>query len=222
MTLDEVSKVHTRLKAWRKLDPAMNRVAMVVATSHDSTGTAFSNGRPSKVIAARMTSLARSACSIIGAQHAASRPQSLFASSTSDFDFVVQLAGREHAKRGKGKTGDATFQNLVTRGSEDLSDVDCRLTEVFYHEVRALYKGSVMFFYDGNPNGVLGGLWLPHTGPRSFRVNLSYASKPSGIEVVNEEVRSVEGEDHVVIDKAVILSEIARLGGDLVVQIETK
>lgn len=40
--------------------------------------------------------------------------------------------------------------------------------------------------------------------------------------MVNEEVRSVEGEDHVVIDKAVILSEIARLGGDLVVQIETK
>lgn len=57
--------------------------------------------------------------------------------------------------------------------------------------------------------GVVGGLWIPQVvEKRGFKYNLPYATK------------LVEG-DNVKLDKTTILSEIARLGGDMVVNIET-
>jgi U3 small nucleolar RNA-associated protein 22 len=45
----------------RKADPAMNRVAMVVPSEYDASGTTWTELGPRKVVAARITALARSA-----------------------------------------------------------------------------------------------------------------------------------------------------------------
>ncbi len=62
LTTGEKDTISTRFEAWRKIDPGMNHVALLVASKLDLHGIAWTERKPSKVVAARMTSLARSAC----------------------------------------------------------------------------------------------------------------------------------------------------------------
>lgn len=65
MTSADMEDASTRLKAWRNIDPNLNRTVMFVATDRDLSGTTFTQLGPSKVVAARMTALARSACRFV-------------------------------------------------------------------------------------------------------------------------------------------------------------
>ncbi|KAL1875324.1 hypothetical protein VTK73DRAFT_10108 [Phialemonium thermophilum] len=103
--------VNTRFEAWRKLDPAMNRTVLFVATNHDTSGTVHTTvagePSPSKMVATRMTVLARGACRLLkegsgnpantfGADLdiTASTASTLFTPSLADFDVVIRLNKR--------------------------------------------------------------------------------------------------------------------------------
>ena len=54
------AEMQTRFTAWRKLDPALNNVVLFIASNIDPTGVIWTHGaRPSKVVAARLTALAK-------------------------------------------------------------------------------------------------------------------------------------------------------------------
>jgi U3 small nucleolar RNA-associated protein 22 len=59
--IGSVDKAMEHFEAIRKADPGMNRIAMVVLSEYDPGGTAWTELGPKKVIAARITALARSA-----------------------------------------------------------------------------------------------------------------------------------------------------------------
>ncbi len=108
----------TRLEAWRKIDPGMHHTVLFVATSYETSGTAFtavagggsagSRPQPSKVVAARMTSLARAACRLVRETDAALAlalstggdaaddldPRLLFQPSLADYDVLLHLSPR--------------------------------------------------------------------------------------------------------------------------------
>jgi U3 small nucleolar RNA-associated protein 22 len=212
MTTKEVASIHTRLEAWRKIDPGMNRTVLFAASNYDMTGTAFTDAGPSKMVAARMTALARSACKLVKDQNCDLDHRLLFASSTVDYDFVIYLAPKiSHDTRNPRAQ---KFKNLEVQAEADLELIGYEPVRAYLHELERLYTSSIIFFYSAVSGSAIAGLWNPHIVPaRSFKVNLAYATKPEngGDE---EEFKEVK------LDKSAILSEIARIGGDMVSRIE--
>lgn len=197
----------TRFTAWRKLDPALNRVVLFVAYPADPEGTGWSDtaqGGPGRVVAGRMTSLARAAMEEAGKREMV--PKRLFASGMEDYDFVIRLGdvGGGKGKRGKGKKGG--FKNLEVQEEGEAGE---DAVAWFLEEVKGCFGGAVVLFYGGKGGRVVGGLWNPVTEERAWKVGLGYSS--------------VVGHEGVArVNKEGILGEIARLGGELVEKIEVK
>jgi U3 small nucleolar RNA-associated protein 22 len=208
MTSKEVASINNRLEAWRKIDPAMNRTVVFAASNHDVTGTAFTNEGPSRVAAARMTALARSACKLVKDQGLDLNPKSLFAFSTNDYDIVIHLSPKLSEQTEKKESGKQRFKNLEIQSDLDLTPIGYQPVQMYLDDLQKLYGSSVVFFHSaGLP---IAGLWNPQfLQPRKFKINLMYAT-----------TKAVGGEEEIKLDKSAILSEIARLGGDMVSRIE--
>lgn len=62
LSLTDKESITTNFEAWRKIDPGLNRVVLFAASNLDLDGVTWTQKGPSKVVAARMTALARAAC----------------------------------------------------------------------------------------------------------------------------------------------------------------
>ena len=210
MTSKDVTSINTRLEAWRKIDPGMNRIVLFAASNHDTTGTAFTDQGPSKMIAARMTALARSACRLVKDQGLDLDQRSLFASSTADYDFIIHLSSK-FAEPGQ-KAPKQKFKNLEIQSEADLELIGYEPVREYLFELEKLYTSSIIFFHTAG-SAVIAGLWNPQIlSARPFKVNLAYATK--------QEAGSDNEDREIKLDKAATLSEIARIGGDMVSRIE--
>jgi U3 small nucleolar RNA-associated protein 22 len=214
ITSEDIAAVNARLEAWRRIDPGMNRMVLLAASNHDMTGTAFTDGSPSKVVATRMTALARSAC--LTAKHKVLDldMETLFRSTTDDYDFVIHISPKFAHHRKEKNANTTKFKNLEVRFKEDLSLVGYEPVLLFLEELQRLYTKSVVFFHDPLTSRVIGGLWNPNTQSRNLKINQPYSTIP-----VSNDSRD-HHDPEVEIDKLAILSEIARLGGDMVTRIE--
>ncbi|CAD6503123.1 BgTH12-02792 [Blumeria graminis f. sp. triticale] len=215
MGSDVVDSIKNRLEAWRKIDPGLNRCVLFVASNHDSTGMTFSDQGPSKMIAARMTSLARSAYKLIREKSYDLDPASLFSSSIADYDFVIHLSSTfANGHLNAESRNFSKFKNVRVQSNSNLANVGYQAIQLYLNELERIYTNHIIFFY-GDSSSVITGLWNPTSLlPRSFKVNLSYSS------CISE--KSGFGKDQIVINKNSILAEIARLGGDMVSKISLK
>ncbi|KAK8236122.1 Nrap protein [Phyllosticta capitalensis] len=220
MKTPDVAAITTRYEAWRKIDPALNRVVMFAATSADPEGTTWTDhARPAKVVAARMTALAKAASQ--AARDAGTRiePESLFSSPLADYDFVLRIAP-QHTKNGrKDKGSKAQFKNLALSAETSAAAQNVELAgfdavRLFLAELQEIYGHAIIFFYDGDGGDVVAGLWHPaNTARRKWKVRMGYSSVP---------VAGASDDDDVQADvnKEAILAEMARLGGELVRKVD--
>jgi U3 small nucleolar RNA-associated protein 22 len=216
MTSKDVAAANTRLEAWRKLDSGMNRTVIFAASNHDTSGVAFTDQGPSKVGAARMTSLASSAYQLVKEKGLSLEPRALFATSTADYDFVTHISSN-HGSDGKQKTSTKPkYKNLAVQSEGSFDGVGYEPVQLFISELKRSYASSVVFFHGNGAVSHIGGLWNPQSlSARPLKINLAYATTISKGQDESE-VENVE------IDKSTILSEIARLGGDIVSKIEVR
>jgi U3 small nucleolar RNA-associated protein 22 len=123
---------------------------------------------------------------------------------------VIHLAPRFTAKARHPGSSKPKFKNLEVQSDVDLSTVGFQPVHQYISELEKLYGTSIVFFHSATSGSSIAGLWNPQAvSPRPFKVNLTYASKPTA-----------ESEEEVELDKASILAEIARLGGDMVSRVE--
>lgn len=224
MKSEEFSAITTRFEAWRKIDPVLNRVVLFVASSNDPEGTTWTdNAHPPLVVATRMTALAKAASQSVKQQGVNIEPESLFLSPLTDYDFVLRLSPQftRDGQRRKNKGGPrAQYKNLQLQAAsvEERELVGYQPVTLFLAELKDVYGHAITFFYDENGGDVVAGLWNPGTARRAWKVKLDYSTMPVSkkTKTANEEEDSVDVE----INKEGILSEIARLGGDLVRKIE--
>ncbi|KAI9743279.1 MAG: hypothetical protein M1818_003125 [Claussenomyces sp. TS43310] len=217
MSDTEIAAINARMEAWRKIDSAMNRIVLFVASNHDKSGTTFSDRAPMKVVAARMTALARSACSLAKELNLKLSPEALFSPFTTDYDFVVHISprfrgngnGRKHPKSFR-------FKNLEVQSDESLTCIAYDPVSEFVQELKSLYSASTVFFHNAGNQSVIGGLWIPQTSSRHFRVGLAYSTKPL---VTNW---TTVQDDKIETARSSILSEIVRLGGDMISRLDIK
>ncbi|KAL8698427.1 MAG: hypothetical protein Q9224_001856 [Gallowayella concinna] len=203
-----VEAIRARFDAWRKLDPGMNRMAMFAASDIDREGITWTDRCPAKIIAARFTNLAHSACELLRKQGLKLEPEALFVPSLTEYDFVIHLEPAHHRKS-------SSFKNLQnnSRGGPFDATIDC--SQSYISELQELYGDNIIFFCNESATSIIAGLWNPQTGPRCWRVGLRYSTMPLDKEAGGAEQR-------VTINQTSILCDIARLGGDMVRKIDQK
>ncbi|KAK7745932.1 U3 snoRNP protein [Cytospora paraplurivora] len=227
LTGAERSAIGTRLEAWRKLDPGMSHTTLVVATSNETSGTAYTihDGRPwpSKVVATRMTTLARSACKIVKEKGIDLEPKILFQPSLKDYDILIHLNGKvmKNIPRADEGAKQSQFKNLDGRtGTAPLPLVQ-QPARSLLKQFDSLFSGPLLLFHGGPEDPVIAGIWNPQIQRRNFRVNLPCSFKPVGTgkgdgDADDEEKQLVE------VNREAIVAEIARIGGDCIDSIESK
>ncbi|KAI9807771.1 MAG: hypothetical protein M1825_005076 [Sarcosagium campestre] len=216
-TLDTI---RATFAAVRKADAAMQRAVLFVASPIDPSGIAWTqHARPPKVLAARMTSLARAACKVVKESGLNLRGETIFISSTNDYSFLLHLAPSfAHNRRGITGPRASPFKNLAISPTVDTSLVGYDPVRLFIDELEKLFSPHILFLYNSRGGSFIAGLWSPQPEtPRAWKVGLGYSSMPVG---KGDQMDDSTDELKVVINKTAILNEIARLGGDLISKVE--
>ncbi|KAJ9604136.1 U3 snoRNP protein [Cladophialophora chaetospira] len=187
---EQRAEMETRFQAWRKLDPNMNNVVWFVGSSVDRTGTAWTgNARPSRVVAGRVTALAKAAVGVVEEKGTGMEDgdwRGLFQSPTTDYDFVIHLRPSVvrgyKAKKDKAKTalnGNGEFKNLQIAEALDVDSIGYDPVELYLHDLEHAFGSSALFFYDKYGGKLIAGLWRPSVlGRKEWRVRLGWSSVP--------------------------------------------
>lgn len=214
MTSKDIDTVNLRFEAWRRIDPGMNGVVMFAATNHDLDGVTWTEQGPSKVVATRLTNLARAACSMVKEKALDLDVKDLFVSSIRDYDFVIHL-NPKFTDLGRSQDGKKpTFKNLRVQTPIDLASVGYKPVDLYLQELRSLYSNNVVFFHNSIGAPIIAGLWSLQASPRSWKVNMTYSTMPA---ISQEDGIGAQ----ISINRTAVLNEIARLGGDMVTSIES-
>ncbi|KAF9731259.1 hypothetical protein PMIN02_003598 [Paraphaeosphaeria minitans] len=229
MKAEDLEKIQTRFEAWRRIDPAMNRVVLFAATNQDTDGNTWTDrGRPEKVVATRMTALAKAATAAVRASGDASAvdvqpqsqvaPESLFVPQLQDFDFVIHIVSKYTQARKKKRTEEPTFKNIEMQQSTS-QHRPAPLAQLFAEELQSIYGDAILWFWDNQSMTCIAGLWNPAvTAQRTFKVKPGWNSVPvKG----KKETKEKEGKGvDIVANKEAVYNEMKRLGGELVSKIE--
>ncbi|KAJ4384792.1 U3 snoRNP protein [Didymella sp. IMI 355093] len=240
MTSSDLERLTTRFEAWRRIDPSMNRVVLFCATNLDEEGTTWTDRAcPEKVVASRMTALAKAASAAVRAgedallrrvngaketDSAALEPESLFTPSTSEYDLTLTLSSRytPSATRKRTSTAAQTFKNLEIQHATQIAPATPALPSLFAQDLLDIYGDTVLWFWDPSTLDRIFGLWNPlTTGQRSWKVKPGWNSTPVKVKVSEEE--KAKGRDvEIRVNKDAIVNEIRRLGGELVKSVEVR
>lgn len=214
ISTEDVEGISLRFNAWRKIDPAMNRMVVFVASNLDPDGISWTEQGPSKVVAARFTSLARAACKIVKEQALNMEPSALFAMSTAEYDFIIHLNPKYISNNLFPDRQRSTFKNLQSQSSGNTSLVSFDPIRQYLEELSSLYSKNVLFFHEMNCGSCIGCLWNPQTGLRDWKVNMTYSTLLT--------LQPGETDAKIFINKTATLHDIAKLGGDMVSRIEER
>ncbi|RDA85579.1 hypothetical protein CP532_5381 [Ophiocordyceps camponoti-leonardi (nom. inval.)] len=228
LTADERASLRRELESWRRRDPLMNNSpALFVATAQQPSGQAYSRDGPSKLVASRMTRLAKAACKLVRQQGPRLDPRSLFQTSLCDYDVLIHLsskAARDVASVAASSSSSSSsisssrYKNLVAAPRP----IRAPPLDVLTSELARVYDESLVFFRGPDADSVAGGLpvlaaiWCPAlpSRPVRFRPGLPFNF-----------CRADDGQDdddgHLVrLNRDAVLLEIARVGGQLISKIE--
>lgn len=211
LTIKELANIRTHFEAWRKIDPAFSKVSLVIPSEVDETGVVWTiNEKPPKVIAARMSSLAKAAIAVVK-QDMHVPVDRVCKTSLARYDFLIHL--NVSMKLRSGRSSDSfRFKNLGLPSQNTSTCPD--LAILLCQELQATFSSSVQFFFGGAGSHTIAGLWKPQARERKgWSLKLPYPIYP---------VQTTESttENEVMINKVSILNQIARLGGNLIDKID--
>ncbi|KAI3319896.1 pre-rRNA processing protein utp22 [Xylariaceae sp. AK1471] len=203
--------IATRLEAWRKIDTNMNRTTLFVATPFDVTGVAYTQNIP-KVIATRMTTLARSASKTAKDKGIELDPRTLFQSGLRDYDVLLYISAKviKGVLRDDG-TKHSHFKNLDETGGSEALPLPEYPVPALLRRLNSIYATPLLFFHGGPEDTVIAALWNPQLHSRAFSANM-----PSSFKPVDADSDTFE------LNREAILAEIARIGGDIIEKIDVK
>ncbi|KAJ4292976.1 U3 snoRNP protein [Collariella sp. IMI 366227] len=197
LTPADRATITTRLEAWRKIDPNMHHTVLFVSTTQEPSGVAWTtlDGQPtpSKVVAARMTALAKSASKLVREQG------------------IVNLDCRrfKNLDERTGQTPLPLAQHPAEVFLEHLSEA--------YSGPLVFFRGGV----EDRTIGAIWNPGMQRRAFR-INLPGSYKPVVGGKKKSEDEDMDGEEEELVDVNREAILAEIARIGGDLVERIEVK
>ncbi|KAF2737922.1 Nrap protein [Polyplosphaeria fusca] len=233
---EDIGKIQTRFEAWRQIDPAMNRLVIFAATNLDTEGSTWTdNAKPPKVVAARMTALAKAAMASIRQEDERllsivnNGPKvdddldkfstaNLFTPTVHDFDIVFSISSK-YSKSGR-KVSEQNFKNLQIQGPADTQSKGYEPFQPFVEELQAIYGDSILWFWDPEACNMVAGLWNPAiTAQRPWKVKAGWSSVPLSTGQ-GKQSDNVDKAVKIQLNKGSICNDILRLGGDMIDRIE--
>lgn len=214
MSSQNIEDINVRYKAWRKIDPGMNRVAMFVASTLDPDGVSWTEQEPSKVAAARFSSLVISADNFAKKQGLNLHAEALFATSSADYDFIIHINPNYAHKSTVKIRKQHTFKNLDLQPDRPTSLGHYNPVQAFLAEITKMYGSNILFFHNAHETLSIAGIWNPQTGIRDWKTSIAYSSMPV--------LDPGPGDLKIAINKEATLHDLAKLGGCLVSTIEVK
>ncbi|OJJ43343.1 hypothetical protein ASPZODRAFT_918659 [Penicilliopsis zonata CBS 506.65] len=209
-----VDVIKNKFSAWRCVDPAMNTVALFAASDLDIDGVTWTQyGMPPKVVAARLSSLAKAAMKLLKAERSGLDLEELFDTSMAPYDFVIRLNPTVLRSRSSSST---KFKNLTGLSKESYRPSTIIVS--FVQELQSCFGNSVLLFQGDEQSTHIAGLWNPQmANPKPWSLKVSYSTIPrSYIDPTNQD------KDTVSINRGAILNEIARLGENLIQSIDVR
>ncbi|GAB1211102.1 hypothetical protein ATERTT37_000214 [Aspergillus terreus] len=207
LTPEVIETIRTRFSAWRNIDPAMNSLALFVASDIDHDGVTWTQYEmPPKVVAARMSSLAKAAVKLLREKGYALDISELFQTSLEPYDFIITLRSKVLDGRSASST---KFKNLNPALGDPASN--STVVKSFIRDLQACFNPNILFFHGDEYSDVIAGLWNPQTTkPKGWSLKTAYSTIPSVLEDAEAEHGQVS------INRDAILNEISRLGAGLV------
>lgn len=222
LTSESRLSIRRELESWRRRDPHMNTLTLCVATSSDQSGLAYSRHGPSKLVASRMTRLAKAACRLVRDKPLGFDAAALFETSLHDYDVLLHLAPKAvraalrdaTAAAEAGAARRSRFKNLDGRTGETPLPVRAHPVDVLAAELQRVYEDTLVFFRGARDDAVLAAIWNPKLQQaQRFRAGLPY-------NFCRARARDGDGADAVEVNQEAVLLEIARAGGHLFKRIE--
>jgi U3 small nucleolar RNA-associated protein 22 len=232
LTVDDRLSVRKELESWRRRDPNMNNTVLLVATSHDQSGLAYTRNGPSRLAASRMTLLAKAACKLVRSKDHRLDASQLFQAALQDYDVLIHVSPKvaRAVMRDAGveigaSKAQSRFKNLDDRTGKIPLPVRAGPVEVLLAELQRVYEDTIIFFHGGletlgvdgaggdDQANVIGAIWNPRLQKQKFRAGLPYNFKSAASE-------DEDAGDVIAVNREAILLEIARIGGELIKKIE--
>ncbi|KAF3479981.1 pre-rRNA processing protein Utp22 [Arthroderma uncinatum] len=203
----DFTDIHTRFEAWRKIDPGMKTVAFFVASNIDQDGVTWTQfSRPPRIIASRMTTLAKAASKVVREKGVNLYVSELFRSPVNDYDFLLHLNPAFISERSK----KATYKNLQDSGS-NTEFTKYEILRDLVDELTSLYGEHILLFHGHASEKVIAGLWNPQsTKTRPFGLKIGFSSCP----------QKPKEEEELALNKKAILNEIASIAGDIISKVQ--
>ena len=210
---DVIETIRTRFSAWRKIDPAMNTVVLFAASDVDPDGVTWTQHEmPPKVVAARMSTLAKAAMKLLRENGCSLDVTDLFETSLAPYDFILHLRPNLLSDRSSSVT---KFKNLNEHHTQGRSG-KLALVKSFIRDVQACYSENLLLFHGDEHSKVIAGLWNPQTvKPRNWNLKMAYSTFPQFLADPKK-----DHSDQVSINHPAILNEISRLGASLIDGVE--
>ncbi|PHH81265.1 hypothetical protein CDD82_1165 [Ophiocordyceps australis] len=219
LTCNDRAAIRGQVDAWRRKDAQMNKTVLFVATSSEPSGLAYTLKGPCKLVASRMTRLAKAACRVMRSQTCRLEAASLFQSSLHDFDVVIRLSSKavktavSGAATAPGVKRLSQFTNLHVGIGRAPLPMRLHPVDVLTAELQRVYGDTLVFFGGSSQDLALPAIWnprLPHRQKPRAGLPYNFCTEPNA--------NGFQG--HVVVNRDAILLEIARVGGDLIKAIE--
>ncbi|KAL2315016.1 U3 small nucleolar RNA-associated protein 22-like [Schizosaccharomyces pombe] len=190
-----------KLESIRKQDVAIAHNAYYIITDYDFDGNHIGYYKPSKIIANRITSLARASLSELLKD--TPNYKSIFKSSLDIYHVVIDVnINKLPMYRESNLTKYKNLQNMSSErpGFEPITE--------FVKELHRCFEDTISFFYNKKNPKVVTGVFNPRIlANRPYRTNIDYPFK-------------VVDKDTVVLDADVVCEEIRQVGGDLIRSIQ--
>lgn len=204
LTTSKVNSIRASFEASRRWDPTMNRLAMFVGSNIDHQGSAWTAMIPSKVVAARFTSLTKVAVEMILTDGIRLQPRSLFTHNVADYDFIIYLNDELD-----------TVKSSFCKPFKGTCPIDeCGVRLSFVQEIERVHGDSLTFFYNQKEVKCIGAIWNLSSQPKMWRLHANITMVPRR--------PAMQDENDIRFNRAGTLSDISRLGKGVVEAIKVK
>lgn len=173
MKTEDISKARDAFRSRRETDPTMQQGSMFAVTNYDLTESVWTDEKPSKVVAGRITGLAKSAMGLVAARKGDIEPSELFAPSIAEYDFVIHT--NKKYRLAANRTGAAQFKNLAIDVGDGVAHDPVR---DFVEEISELLDGIAVIFWDSISEGIIAGIWSPNTATRKWKPTIMHSTVP--------------------------------------------
>ncbi|KAK9370816.1 Nrap protein [Lipomyces kononenkoae] len=204
LTIDDIQSIRDTFKSLRTNDPECTQTAMFVAVNYEKSGIMWTSPNPSRVIASRITALARASCEVFKTGKAIvsndkNAVGKIFVSPLTGFDFVIHLK----------QMNDQPSLDTYPPRTESL----CDFVGLYHDELQTIFGENVLLFRNVMKNDLIAGVWDPRIlTARNWKVYLGYSTQPCTSESSHTDDKNVLVKANI----GAMLREMERLGGDLV------